>query len=162
MFLFLVHSGLDSRSWGGVEGCRDHQGLQGGATSHPPEIGGWDGSSSCTQTSTHTLIIITVSLSHDLCLSGCLSLLSTRWVETATLFLFSGTRTSWWEKMTSRHSATCTNLPSCTTSRFDSLSRTTSTRTVVSNTPLVFFPPHLKCILLLCQVNCPERSFLWF
>lgn len=68
---FSVHSCLDSGSRGGVEGCWDHQGLQGRATSHSPEIGGWDGILSHTHTHAQKkkkkIVIITVSISLHLC-----------------------------------------------------------------------------------------------
>lgn len=65
---FSVHSGLDSGSRGGVEGCWDHQGLQGRATSHSPEIGGWDGILSHAHTQKKKKkLIITVSISLHLC-----------------------------------------------------------------------------------------------
>lgn len=141
-----VHSGLDPRSWGGMEGRRDHQRLQRRRDGASSQTGRWDSMSDtyrytekCCQfknMSRQTVVWRRESFRKpnadvsDVCL---ISLWSIKWVQKASLFLSYVTRTSWWGKMTSPLSATCMNLRSFIISEFASWSRTTSTPTVVSN-----------------------------
>lgn len=82
----------------------------------------------------HFSLCIFTQLRYSLCVClVCLSLWSIPSVRRATLSPSSVTLTSWWGRTTSLPSVTCTNLPSCTTSKCASWSPTTSTRTVVSN-----------------------------
>lgn len=101
----------------------------------------------------NTLLLMFFFFSIDcFCLNpSCPSRWNTASDPKTTLFPSSGTLISWWGRMTSQLSATCTSLLSCTTSKCASSSPTTSTHTAVS---LYTVPPALTAPLIVTRMVC--------